>query len=103
METLVSTQAENAQVVKRNAELAQELCELAETIKAEARASAAEPETQAAIERLKAKVINARRKWRIMKSLVSAIVAGSGVNWAQDEELRDLVIDDEDDEIEELD
>ncbi len=99
----MSTQAENAQVVTRNAELAQELCELAETIKAEAMISTAEPKTQAAIERQKEKVRNARREWRIMKSLVSAIVAGSGVNWAQDEDLRALVMDDEDDEIEELD
>lgn len=32
----------------------------------------------------------------IMKSVVSAIVAGSGVDWARDEHLRALVLDNED-------
>lgn len=40
----------------------------------------------------------ARREWRIMKSLVSGIVAGSGVDWAEDNRLLELVLD-EDEEV----
>jgi Centromere protein H (CENP-H) len=36
----------------------------------------------------------AKRKWRIMKGLVAGVVVGSGVRWAEDEELVDLVLDD---------
>ena len=37
----------------------------------------------------------ARSRWRIMKSVVSAVIAGSGVDWAKNELLRDLVLDNE--------
>ena len=36
-----------------------------------------------------------KRQWRIVKGLVSALVAGSGVDWAADEKLRGLVEDGE--------
>lgn len=39
-----------------------------------------------------------RRKWRVVKGAASGIVAGSGVDWAADETLRDMVLDPEDDE-----
>jgi hypothetical protein len=35
----------------------------------------------------------ARRKWRIMKGLVAGVVVGSGVQWVEDEELVELVLD----------
>lgn len=38
----------------------------------------------------------ARARWRIMKSVVGATVAGSGVEWARDDALRGLVLDSED-------
>ena len=40
----------------------------------------------------------ARIRWRIMKSVVAAVIVGSGIDWAGNDELRDLVLDDEDDE-----
>ena len=53
--------------------------------------------------RLKAELVDAReatttarKRWRIMKSVVGAIIAGSGVDWARDDTLRNLVLDDED-------
>ena len=38
----------------------------------------------------------ARRRWRMMKSVVGAIIAGSGIDWASDATLRELVLDGED-------
>ncbi|KAI0109491.1 centromere protein H (CENP-H)-domain-containing protein [Nemania sp. FL0031] len=45
------------------------------------------------IARLEAEVKGSRRKWRVLKDTASAIVAGSGVDWASDAELRDIVLD----------
>lgn len=40
----------------------------------------------------------AKRRWRIMKSVVVAVIVGSGVDWASNEALRDLVLDKEDED-----
>ena len=37
----------------------------------------------------------AKRRYRMMKSVIAATIAGSGVDWARDDELRGLVLDDE--------
>ena len=42
---------------------------------------------------LEGQVKAARHKWKVMKGTASAIVAGSGVEWARDERLRDMVLD----------
>lgn len=50
----------------------------------------------AQLEALRNDVAIARQRWRIMKSVVAAVVAGSGADWARDDTLRDLVLDEED-------
>ncbi|KAJ2979419.1 hypothetical protein NUW58_g7205 [Xylaria curta] len=42
---------------------------------------------------LEAEVKDSRRRWRVLKGTTSAIVVGSGVDWARDTELRDIVLD----------
>ena len=49
------------------------------------------------LEQVKADHKRSKAKWETMKSITSAIVVGSGVNWAEDEELVALVLDDSDD------
>lgn len=49
------------------------------------------------LEQTKADHQKSKAKWETMKSITSAIVVGSGVNWAEDEELVALVLDDSDD------
>ena len=41
--------------------------------------------------------VTAKKRWRIMKTVVAAVVAGSGVDWARDENLRNLVLDEDSD------
>ncbi|KAI0595031.1 centromere protein H (CENP-H)-domain-containing protein [Biscogniauxia sp. FL1348] len=49
---------------------------------------------------LEAEVRRSRQRWRVLKGTASAVVAGSGVDWARDPELRDMVLDKEgDDEV----
>lgn len=38
-----------------------------------------------------------KRKWRIMKGTASATIVGSGVDWARDSKLLEIVLDDEGD------
>ncbi|KAK7755587.1 hypothetical protein SLS62_002522 [Diatrype stigma] len=47
---------------------------------------------------LEAQVRASRRKWRVVKRAASAIVAGSGVDWARDAELREIVLDEAEEE-----
>ena len=47
------------------------------------------------IEVLQQELKVARSRWRTMKSIIGAIVAGSGVDWARDVRLRELVADNE--------
>lgn len=99
---LTATEIENIQSTNRNAELAQKLFKLVEAKKARADAPIEDPMVRSEMEELKEELRGSRLKWRIIKSVVSAMVAGSGVDWARDDRLRKLVMDDEEDEIEEL-
>ncbi|RYP89220.1 hypothetical protein DL770_004518 [Monosporascus sp. CRB-9-2] len=59
----------------------------------------ADPDLAAEIVELEAQVRASRKRWRVVKGTASAFVAGSGVDWARDAELRDIVLDAEDDDI----
>jgi hypothetical protein len=40
---------------------------------------------------------DSRRRMKTLKGILSAMIVGSGINWAADGSLVDLVMDDEDD------
>lgn len=45
--------------------------------------------------RLQGELKASRQRWKVMKGTASAVVAGSGVDWARDDELREMVLDPE--------
>ena len=96
---LTTTEIEHIQLTERNAALAEELLRLTEAQQRRSRVEIEDPVIRSQVEELQGEVRRGRLKWRIIKSVVSAMVAGSGVDWASDETLRELVLDDEDDEI----
>ncbi|KAF2097632.1 hypothetical protein NA57DRAFT_77885 [Rhizodiscina lignyota] len=96
MNSLSASEIENMQVVAKNQELATVMLALAEETKAQDAHDIADTDLRNQLDDLDAQVRVARRDWRIMKSVVSGVVAGSGLNWAKDEKLRELVLDDED-------
>lgn len=49
-------------------------------------------------ERLEADVKASKQRWRVMKGVAGGIIVGSGVDWVQDDELRDAVLDPETEE-----
>lgn len=38
-------------------------------------------------------LVTSRQRWRVIKGVTSAVVAGSGADWARDKRLRDMVLD----------
>ncbi|MCJ1282502.1 hypothetical protein MMC26_001825 [Xylographa opegraphella] len=96
MNTLSSTETESIVTLRMNQQLTTDLLGLTDQLKAQEPANIDDPELRHTLEELQKRSKEAKRRWRIMKSLVSAVIAGSGVDWAHDENLRDLVLDDED-------
>ena len=90
------TEAENIKCIAQNRELAATLFSLTDQLEGLERASLKNPEYQAQLESIKNEMRELRGKRRLIKSVVSALVAGSGVDWARDDELRGLVLNDED-------
>ena len=89
-------EVENIKCIAQNRELAATLFSLTDQIKALEKAGLEDPESVAQQENIRNEMNELRGKRRIIKSVVSAIIAGSGIDWAGDDELRDLVLDDED-------
>ena len=92
---LTSVGTENIVTMRKNQDLTATLFSLIDQLKAPKIEDIEDVELRAQVESLEVDLKEAKRRWRIVKSLVVAVVTGSGVNWAQDEELRDLVLDDE--------
>jgi len=80
-----------------NQELAQTVLELAAQLKDHAEGEVEDDELHAELEAADREVRVARRKWRVMKSIAAGMVVGSGVDWASDGRLMELVMDDDDD------
>lgn len=74
--------------------MAEHLLDLAkQTDQGRAEFLSADSEHAPEIARLEAELKGSRQRWRVVKGTASAIVAGSGVDWARDAELRDIVLD----------
>ncbi|OAA53788.1 Centromere protein Cenp-H [Niveomyces insectorum RCEF 264] len=93
--------AESRRVERRNAQLAAQVRALLDAAEAET-ATTTTTTTTAADERhatelaqLEADVKASRQRWKLIKGTASAIVVGSGVDWARDASLRDIVLDPE--------
>ena len=87
--------AENIRAMEKNRALTATLLELTGKIQAQQDRISEDSECSAQLEKARDDARTARQRWRMMKSVVAAIVAGSGVDWARDDSLRDLVLDEE--------
>lgn len=91
-EELTRTQVEAIQTSRRNVELAATVLELAE--RAQKKEEGVEDgETKEEMQRLEKEVKMSRQRWKVIKGTASAIVAGSGVDWVGNDELREMVLD----------
>ena len=87
--------ADNIHAVEKNRALTATLIALAKKYQAQRDEVLTDQTFSVQINGLRDDTATARQRWRIMKSVVATVVAGSGVDWAQDDTLRELVLDEE--------
>lgn len=85
-------------ISRQNVELTVELLKLAEEVKQKKLGRNDNPKAKQEQEALEAKLKESKQRWRVMKGVASGIVVGSGVDWAQDDGLRQTVLDPETEE-----
>lgn len=88
---------DNIRAMEKNRALTATLLALTKKVQAQRDEVTKDWEVNTKLEGLRDDTATARQRWRIMKSVVTAVVAGSGVDWARDDTLRDLVLDGEKD------
>jgi len=93
---LASTEQSLNALNQKNQDLAQTLFALIDQTQPPSVEEVDDPTVRTQIETLDTEVRESKRLWRLTKSIVANVVVGSGVNWAQDEALQELVLDDED-------
>ncbi|KAL4882858.1 centromere protein H (CENP-H)-domain-containing protein [Aspergillus karnatakaensis] len=92
LKQLSTVEVENLQLHQKNQELVRELLELTKDDDSW-REELSDPELEHELAQLEADLKKSKARWETMKSVASAVVVGSGVNWAEDEELTALVLD----------
>ena len=92
---LTATRVEGLKAAQENRKLAARVLEVASKTRPEGVEGVEDEEEKAKLRELQEKTRVTRRQYRIVKSVVSAMVAASGVNWAENDELQELVLDDE--------
>ncbi|KUI65915.1 hypothetical protein VM1G_01512 [Cytospora mali] len=96
LDQLTEVESDTLRVSRKNRDLATEILRLAkEADRGKTDAIADDPAAREQIVKLEARLAASKQKWRVMKGTASGIVAGSGVDWARDAELRDVVLDPE--------
>ena len=89
-------EAEVVKVNEENRALAATLVDITDRMKDQTVEELDDARLRARLEGLDEEIRSARRRWRIMKSLVKGIVVGSGAEWAKRPDLLEVVLDDED-------
>ena len=92
--TQSTVETEHVMATKKNAELTQALLKIVAESKTRPE-DIKDPKLQSQLTILEKENKAGRSRQRMMKSIVSAVIAGSGVDWARDDTLRELVMDDE--------
>ncbi|KAH9877526.1 hypothetical protein IAQ61_002893 [Plenodomus lingam] len=90
--------AEQANMIanRKNRELAQRMLALAEDMKAQSVKDIEDPQLRAQVDAVEKALKESRRRKKTVKGILSAMIVGSGIHWAADAELTELVMDDDD-------
>jgi hypothetical protein len=97
IDALSNVEVENIRTTKKNQELVRTLLELTSHEKSW-KEEVTDPNLKSQLQTLEEERKAARAKKETIKSVVSAAIVASGVDWARDEALRELVVEDDDDE-----
>lgn len=97
---LTDVEIRSSRLSRENVALAAQLLDLAKKMdQGRTEFLSSDSEYAPEIARLEAELKNSRQRWHVVKGTASAIVAGSGVDWAKDAELRDIVLDPADEDV----
>lgn len=91
--------AEQGNIVanRKNRELAQTMLALAEEMKAQSAHDIEDPQLRTQVDAVDKQLQDSRRRVKTLRGVLSGMIVGSGINWAADEGLTELVMDDEED------
>ncbi|CAI7635480.1 unnamed protein product [Penicillium glandicola] len=96
MRQLSNLEVKNLQINRENQELVRQLLELTKE-DSSWREKLEDPELLSQLDSAETDLKVRKAQWETMKSIASAVVVGSGLNWADDDMLRALVLDESDD------
>lgn len=94
---LVAIEQANDAINQKNRELSKTLLALAEAVKSQSIEDIEDPKLREQIRSVEKELKESRRRMKTLKGIISAMIVGSGINWAAEENLTELVMDDEDD------
>lgn len=94
---LVAVEQANIVANQKNRELSMTMLALADAIKSQSAEDIEDPRLREQIRSVEKELKESRRRMKTLKGILSAMIVSSGINWAADESLTDLVLDDEDD------
>jgi hypothetical protein len=83
---------------RKNRELSAVMLALAEEMKAQTAKDIEDPRLRDQVGAVEKELKDSRRRMTTLKGILSAMIVGSGINWAADKTLTELVMDDEDDD-----
>lgn len=92
-QALTIVKAQNIEAMAKNRELTAALVELTHNMREHRVFAINESQLGPQLEILREDVRTARKQWKLLKSVVAAVIVGSGVDWARNDELRQVVID----------
>jgi hypothetical protein len=90
---LKNVESEHVVTARKNAELATMMLALAEEADTKRKEDIDDPKARQQLDELEVKMKTGRQRWRIMKETASATIAGSGIDWARDPKLLEIVLD----------
>lgn len=96
MKAITTAEAESIAALEKNRKLTKSLFGVITQLKSQREFALHEADSGVLVEKLKEEAQTAERRWKLMKSFVSAVIVGSGVDWARNEELRQAVVNEED-------
>jgi hypothetical protein len=95
---LTKVESERVAVSRKNVDLTTTMLGLAKEVNSQKKDGIQDFKTRQQLDDLEAAMKVSRQRWRIMKGTASATIAGSGVDWARDPKLLEIVLDEDDDE-----
>jgi hypothetical protein len=96
-QAISAAEEENLAANGKNGELSKTLLELTERLKTQSIEDLEDAQLREKVREVDKKTRASRRRTRTLKGILAGMIVGSGIHWAEDEELRDLVMEDEED------